>query len=40
MLDNNSNFKKISIKYSDEVPKDYDISEIQYTFDFIYLVLK
>lgn len=40
MLDNNSNFKKISIKYADEVPKDYDISEIQYTFDFIYLVLK
>ena len=30
---------KFSLKYS-EVPKDYDISEIQFVFDFIYLVFK
>lgn len=31
---------KFSLKYLDTVPKDYDISKMQYTFDFIYLVLK
>lgn len=31
---------KISLKYSDNVPEEYDISEMQFTFDFIYLVLK
>lgn len=30
---------KFSLKYS-EVPKDYDISDIQFIFDFIYLVFK
>ena len=34
-----SDNKKFSIKYSD-VSKDYDLSEMQFTFDFIYLVLK
>jgi len=33
--------EKFSLKYSrDEIPKDYDISELFYTFDFIYLVYK
>lgn len=32
--------EKISFRYCDNVPKGYDVSEIQYTFDFIYLVLK
>lgn len=31
---------KISLKYSNNVPKDYDISVMEYTFDFIYLVFK
>ena len=31
---------KLSIKYDDNVPKGYDVSKIQYTFDFIYLVLR
>ena len=31
---------KQSLKYSSDVPKGYDASKIQYTFDFIYLVLK
>lgn len=31
---------KLSIKYDDNVPEGYDVSKIQYTFDFIYLVLK
>lgn len=32
--------EKLSYKYTGSVPKGYDVSEIQYTFDFIYLVLK
>ncbi|WP_298523582.1 SAP domain-containing protein [uncultured Methanobrevibacter sp.] len=32
--------QKLSLKYPNRVPKDYDVSEIQYTFDFIYMVLK
>ena len=32
--------ERFSFKYQDKVPKDYDISKMQYTFDFIYLVLK
>ena len=32
--------EKFSLKYNDEVPKGYDVSQLQYTFDFIYLVLK
>ena len=32
--------EKFSLKYPNKVPGDYDISEIQYTFDFISLVYK
>ena len=32
--------EKFSLKYDDNVPADYDKSKLQYTFDFIYLVLK
>ena len=32
--------EKFSLKYDDNVPADYDKSQLQYTFDFIYLVLK
>lgn len=32
--------EKLSYKYPGSVPKGYDVSEIQLTFDFIYLVLK
>lgn len=32
--------EKFSLKYPNKVPVDYDISEIQYTFDFISLVYK
>lgn len=32
--------EKFSLEYTDVVPKNYDVSEIQYTFDFISLVLK
>lgn len=32
--------EKFSLKYPGKVPAGYDVSEIQYTFDFIYLVLK
>ena len=38
MLDFNQ--EKLSIKYSGNVPHDYDISLVQVTFDFIYSVLK
>ena len=31
---------KFSLKYREEVPEGYDISEMQFTFDFIYLVFK
>ena len=40
MFETNSISQKFSLKYADNVPKGYDISEIQFTFDFIYLVLK
>ena len=40
MLDYIADFEKLSLKYSGDVPEDYDVSKIQYTFDFIYLVLK
>ena len=36
MLDLNSD--KLSIKYSGNVPQDYDFSPMMVTFDFIYLV--
>ncbi len=32
--------EKISLKYPDEVPEGYDVSQIEYTYDFIYLVLE
>lgn len=32
--------EKFSLIYNGNVPKDYDRSQLQYTFDFIYLVLK
>ena len=32
--------EKISLKYAEDVPENYDISEMRYTFDFIYQVLK
>ena len=32
--------EKLSLKYLNGVPKDYDVSQIQYTFDFVYMVLK
>jgi hypothetical protein len=40
MFDYSPDFEKISLKYPDDVPKGYDVSRMQYTFDFIYLVLK
>ena len=40
MSADNPNPEKYSIKYSGKVPKDYDVSMMQYTFDFIYLVFK
>ena len=36
----NNDLEKFSLKYRDRIPRDYDLSEIQFTFDFIYLVLK
>lgn len=32
--------EKLSLKYSNNVPEGYDVSQIQYTYDFIYLVYK
>ena len=32
--------EKFSIKYSGKVPEGYDVSQLQYTYDFIYLVFK
>lgn len=40
MFINGFDLEKISLKYADDVPEGYDISQMQYTFDFIYLVLK
>ena len=40
MMDYNTDLEKFSLKYDNNVPKGYDFSEIQLTFDFIYLVLK
>ena len=40
MMDYNNDLEKFSLKYDNDVPKGYDFSEIQLTFDFIYLVLK
>ena len=39
-MDYNNDLEKFSLKYDNDVPKGYDFSEIQLTFDFIYLVLK
>lgn len=32
--------EKLSFRYRDNLPQDYNVSQIQYTFDFIYLVFK
>lgn len=32
--------EKLSLKYPNKVPEGYDVSQIQYTYDFIYLVYK
>lgn len=40
MFDYSPDLEKFSLKYANNVSKDYDVSKIQYTFDFIYLVLK
>lgn len=37
---NENSLEKFSLKYESGVPKDYDISEMEFTFDFIYLVFK
>lgn len=39
MFDNEDSLEKLSLKFTNP-SKDYDISKIQYTFDFIFLVLK
>ena len=39
-MDYNNDLEKFSLKYDNDVPKGYDFSEIQLTFDFIYRVLK
>lgn len=40
MFEDNSYLEKQSLKYPDNVPKDYDISKLEFTFDFICRVLK
>lgn len=40
MFYDDSILEKFSLKYDGEVPKGYDVSEMEYTFEFIYLVLK
>ena len=41
MMDLNSNFYgKLSLDYYDNVPENYDVSQMQFTYDFIYMVLK
>lgn len=40
MFDDNHYLEKFSLKYSQNVPNDYDISEIQFTYDFVFPVLK
>ena len=40
MLDDAPHLEKHSLIYKGDVPKDYDISQMQFTFDFIFLVLK
>ena len=40
MFVNNDNSDKFSIKYENDVPENYDVCEIQFIFDFIYLVFK
>lgn len=40
MIDLNDSFEKLSLKYSEDVPEGYDVSQIQFTYDFIYLVFK
>ena len=40
MIDNNPQLEKFSLKYADKVPEGYDVSQMQYTFDFICHVFK
>lgn len=40
MSDNNIYPEKYSLKYQNNVPENYNISKLQFTFNFIYLVLK
>ena len=40
MFDDNPDFEKFSLEYSNNPPRDYDVSKIRFTFDFIYLVFK
>ncbi|WP_407416204.1 SAP domain-containing protein [Methanobrevibacter sp.] len=40
MFDNSHSFEKFSLEYPNKVPEDYNISKMQFTFDFIYRVLK
>lgn len=40
MFDDNHFIEKFSLKYENKVPEEYNISEMQFTFDFIYRVLK
>ncbi|WP_458453235.1 SAP domain-containing protein [Methanobrevibacter sp.] len=37
---NETTLGKFSLKYPNKVPNGYDVSQMQYTFDFIYLVFK
>ena len=40
MSDNNIYSERYSLKYQNDVPENYNISKLQFTFDFIYLILK
>ena len=40
MSDNNIYPERYSLKYQNNVPENYNISKLQFTFDFIYLILK
>ncbi|WP_296798253.1 SAP domain-containing protein [uncultured Methanobrevibacter sp.] len=40
MSDNNIYPERYSLKYQNDVPENYNISKLQFTFDFIYLILK
>ena len=40
MSNNNIYSERYSLKYQNDVPENYNISKLQFTFDFIYLILK